>query len=522
MSKRGYYFDKRAAEDNELFFSELLVHTKGEWAGQPFILSPWERKIVRQVFGWKRSSDGTRKYRTVYIEMPRKGGKSTFASGLGLLLTFFDGEPGARVYSAAGDRDQAELVYDDALEMVEMSPELRSRSEPMKRAIFVPDTFSRFQAISRESGTKFGINAHGIIIDELHVHKTRDLYDTLMTSMGARRQPLAVIITTAGWDRTSICWEVHEYAKKVRDKVIDDPEFLPVIYCAEPEDDWTDPKVWHKANPGLGEIVSEEYLRKECERAQNIPGRQNVFKRLHLNLWTDQAKCWIPLADWDACEVDISLEEGLARASCYGGVDLSSTRDLSSLGLTFPPSKEDEKWASLQRFYMPADNVQKRVKEDRVPYDQWIDEGYIIPTPGNIVDQDFIRKDIEKLGLQVTLKELAFDRWNSTYLMTQLMEDGLTCVPFGQGFASMSSPSKEFETLIISRMIEHDGNPVMRWQMGNVAMKEDPAGNIKPDKDKSSEKIDGVVASIMSLGRAMFHSEIVQPSVYEGRGVLTI
>ncbi len=522
MGKRGYYFDKRAAEDAELFFSELLVHTKGKWAREPFELLDWERKIVRKVFGWKRSSDGTRRYRTLYIEVPRKNGKSTFSAGLALLLLFADGEHGAEVYSAAGDRYQAGIVYEMAREMVQLSPALRELSEPMRRCIYVPDTFSRYEAISREAGTKFGINPHGIIIDELHVHKTRDLYDTLTTATGARRQPLTVIITTAGWDRTSICWEVHEEAMRIKKNPNIDPEFLPVLFGAEPEDDWTDPKTWRKANPSLGETISEEDIRKECKRAQRIPGRQNAFKRLHLNLWTEQANRWIDMEDWDACAVEISLEN-LVHQSCYGAIDLSSTRDLASLGLVFPPREVDEKWVLIPRFYMPEDNVRRRVEDSGIPYDQWVEEGYIITTPGNVVDQEYIRKDIEMLGQKITIKELAFDRWNATYLMTQLAEDGLTVVPFGQGFASMSGPSREFEKLVIGRQLEHDGNPVMGWNISNVAIKEDPAGNIKPDKSRSSEKIDGAVTGIMALGRAIFaEEEDSGPSVYEKRGIVTI
>lgn len=516
---KGFHFDSQAADRAEAFFPHFLCHTKGVWAGKPFILLPWQSQIVRRVFGWKRP-DGTRKYRTVYIEIPKKNGKSTFAAGIALYLLFADGEPGAEVYSAAGDRYQAGIVYETAREMVKTSPELNKRCESMRKSIFVNSTFSRYEALSREAGTKHGINAHGLIFDELHVQKTRELWDTLTEADCTRTQPLTLAITTAGHDRTSICREIHDYAIKVRDKIIEDDEFLPVLFAANEKDDWKDPRVWSKANPSLGVIVTEDYIRRRCEKAERIPGYQNTFKRLRLNIWTEQADLWIDLDDWDKCANGVSLEI-LAGHPCFAGLDLSSTRDLTALTFLFPPETENDEWKLIPRFYMPAENLMRRVDESKVPYDQWVQEGFIIPTPGNVVDYEYIRKDLEKLGIQISIKELALDRWNSTYLMTQLMEDGLDVVPFGQGFASMSAPSKEWEKLVISHKLAHDGNPVMRWMMSNVAVKEDPAGNIKPDKSRSSEKIDGVVAGIMALGRAIF-DEGETTSVYEQKGQLML
>lgn len=516
---KGFYFDSKAAATAELFFSEFLVHTKGVWAGQPFILLPWERKIIRTVFGWKRP-DGTRKYRTVYIEVPKKNGKSTFAAGIALLLTFADGEPGAEVYSAAGDRDQARVVFEIAREMVQLSPHLSSRCRPYMKSIFVESSFSRYEAISRAAGTKHGRNIHGLIFDELHVLKTRELYDTLTSSEGSRRQPLIVVITTAGWDRKSICYEQHKRAVKVRDGIIKDPSFLPVLYGANKKDDWTDPRVWRKANPSLGITFSEEYIRGKCELAQTTPGYLNTFKRLNLNIWTEQADVWINQVDWEACSNGVSIE-AMKGYPCFGALDLSSTRDLTALALLFPPELGNGHFKLVTRFYMPEDNIMKRVEESGVPYDVWVREGHIIPTPGNVVDYEFIRKDLEKIGLIVGIKEMALDRWNATYLMTQLQDDGLIVVPFGQGFASMSGPSKEFEKLVASKNLLHDDNPAMNWMVSNVAVKEDPAGNIKPDKSQSSEKIDGVVSAIMALGRAIFEEQ-EKPSIYETKGSLLL
>lgn len=507
-----FHFDQAAADKAIIFFEHFLHHTKGRWYGQPFQLMPWQRDALTKIFGWKRP-DGTRRYRMVYIEIPKKDGKSEFAAGIDLYLTLADGEPAAEVYSLAGDRDQAAIIFRMAKTMVLLNPELEKRCEIFKHAIFVEKTMSRFEVLSRESGTKHGQSPSGISFDELHVQKSRDLWDTVTEGTSARTQPLTIAITTAGWDRTTICYEQHVYAVNVRDGVIKDDEFLPIIYAADEEDDWKDPEVWKKANPALGVTKTMEYMAKKCQQAQDIPGYLNTFLRLHLNIWTEQATAWLHLEDWEACANGVSLEEMDGRF-CFAGIDLSSTRDLTALDLLFPPESEDEPWKLIPRFYMPGDNIKQRQDESKAPYVEWAQEGHIQITPGNVVDYDHIRKDIEQLGLQIQFRELALDRWNSTQLMTQLGDDGLMCVPFGQGFASMSGPSKEFEKLVLSRQIQHDGNPVMTWMVSNVAVKDDPAGNIKPDKARSREKIDGVVAAIMALGRAIADDSNAGPVEY--------
>lgn len=503
-ARLGFRYDKGAAARAVAFFKEVLHHTKGEWAGRPFQLERWQqRDVIEPLFGWRRP-DGTRKYRTVYVEVPRKNGKSTLAAGVGLYLTFADGEPGAEVYSAAADREQAAIVFDTAKGMIEAESELASRSTSFRRSIVVPQTGSSYKVLSADAPTKHGLHAHGVIVDELHAQPNRELYDVLVTSTGARRQPIVFLITTAGYDRHSICWELHDYALKVRDGVVRDDSFLPVIYAADAEDDWTEEATWRKANPGLGTTVKLDYLRQECERAREMPAAQNTFRRLHLNQWTEQADRWIDLAVWDR-NAGATPDTVLEGRPCYGGLDLSSTTDLSSLVLVFP--LDDGRFALRAKFWMPDENVHKRAERDRVPYDVWVREGLITATPGPVVDYAFIREEVAGALSRYQVREIAYDPWNATQLVTQLQDDGALMVEFRQGFASMSAPTKEFEKLLRAGRIAHEGNAVLRWMAANVSVKQDPAGNLKPDKSESTARIDGIVASIMGIGRATVHSD---------------
>jgi len=521
-----YHYDTEAAERAVDFFRIFLRHVKGEWAGQPLKLSPWQAdEVIRPLFGWQRP-DGTRRYRTAYIEVPRKQGKSTLAAGIGLYLTFADGEPGAEIYSAASDRDQAAIVFDLARQMVDQSPQLRKRSSTYRRSIVVPISASVYKVLSAEAYSKHGLNAHGIIFDELHAQPSRDLWDVLTTSTGARRQPLVVAITTAGWDRNSICWEQHEYAERVRDGIIEDPTFLPVLYSAEGLD-WQSPEAWAKACPSLGVTVKLGYLAAECRKAQETPGFQNTFRRLYLNEWTQQADRWLNMTTWDECAGTATPLEGplspleprvpldsLQGRRCFAGLDLSSTTDISSFVLVFPDGGHVD---VLAWHWIPAESSERRAERDRVPFPVWIRQGHVEPTEGNVVDYDVLRERINALGKVYDIQEIAIDRWNSTQLQTQLIGDGFTVVPFGQGYASMSAPSKELEKLVVSRSLRHGGNPVLRWMASNVAIETDAAGNIKPSKAKSRERIDGIVALVMALGRMISH--VGDASPYETRGL---
>lgn len=514
-----YWFDQRAAGLAVRFFERLLRHTKGEWAGEAFGLQEWQRKIVREVFGWKRG-DGTRKYRRVYIEIPRKNGKSTLSSGLALYLLFADGEPGAEVYSAAADREQAAIVFEQAKQMVISSPALSRYARPFKRAIVVEETMSSYKVLSSDAPTKHGLNAHGVIFDELHAQRNRELWDVLTTSMGARRQPLLVAITTAGFDRESICWEQHEYARQVLDGVIVDESFYAYIAAADPGDDWTDPAVWAKANPSMGVTVQEEYLRAEAERARQVPAYQNTFRRLHLNQWTQQEERWLDMAAWERSAGPLGakeLEGELAGGLAYGGLDLASTTDVAAFAAVFPV---DDWYGVVMRFWIPRENMMERARRDRVPYDAWVRDGWITATPGNVIDFTRIVADIRELGKRFRIAEVAFDRWGAVQVSQELTNAGMTMVQFGQGFASMASPTKELLRLVLEGKLRHGGNPVLRWMADNLTVEMDAAGNVKPSKKRSREKIDGMVAMIMGLDRALRNES--RPSVYEGRGLIVI
>jgi phage terminase large subunit-like protein len=537
----GLLFDEKAASMAEAFFDKILVHVKGEWAGQPFMLEPWQREeVIRPLFGWK-NPDGTRRYRVAYIEIPRKNGKSSIAAGIALFLLFADGEPGAEVYSAAADREQAGIVFNLAKDMVESAPVLAGRAETFKRAIVVPELRGSYKVLSADAFTKHGLNASGIVVDELHAQPNRDLVDVLMTSTGARRQPLTVMLTTAGFNLETICGEYHDYAIQVRDGVIEDPTFLPVIYAAEVEDapetgaasggeteaaapalDWTDPEQWARANPNLGVSVKEDYLENEARRARHVPAYQNTFKRLHLNIWTEQDTRWLPMDKWAACDrpFDVSLFHG---AACYGGLDLASTSDLASLALVFPSEAgEPEDYAIIPFFWIPGDNITDRARRDRVPYDAWARDGLITATEGDVIDYGYIVRDIEALGEVYDIQEIAFDRWGAFQVSQQLEGLGFEVVGFGQGFASMASPTSELMRLILAGGIRHNGHRVLSWMASNMVVSSDAAGNVKPNKIKSREKIDGIVAAIMGLDRGIRHRGTDTGSVYDKRGLRTL
>lgn len=506
-SSAEFHFDADAADKAVAFFAECLTHTTGEWRGQAFILSDWQAEIVRSIFGWKRK-DGTRRYRTVFIAVPRKAGKTTLAAGLALYMLYCDGEPGAQVINAAADREQAALCFEAAKGMVQNEPMLDGRSEVFKRAITVPTTGSAYKVISSEAYSKHGLSCSYIGADELHAWPDRELWDVLNTSTGARRQPLSVVTTTAGFDRHSICYELWDYAIKVRDGIIEDPAFLPVIYAADPDDDWKQPATWRKAHPGLGVSVKEEYFAAECAKAQAMPAYENTFRRLLLNQWTESDVRWLSMDAWDACGQDLPDLEG---RTCYAGLDLSTTTDITALVLAFPVGGTVH---LMPFFWVPGESILKRSKRDRVPYDVWQKQGHIEATTGNVLDYEVIRARINELSERFHIKEIAVDRWNATQLATQLTGDGFEIVGFGQGFASMSAPCKELEKRVLGRQINHGRNPVLRWMASNVTVTMDAAGNMKADKAKSTERIDGIVASLMGLGRVIANEDD-RASVYD-------
>lgn len=506
-------FDEVAAFAVEWFFSTTLVHIEGPMAGQPFVLEPWQRELVRELFG-RKLPDGRRQYNTLYLEVPRGNGKSTFAAGLALYLLTVGGERSGKIYGAAADKSQAAIVFETAVKMVEASPLLAKRIQPYRtKTMEFAETGSKYIVLSSEAYTKHGLNPSGIIFDELHAQQNRELYDVLVTAMGKRAQPLMVLITTAGYDRNSICWEQHEYARKIIDGTVSDPTWLARIYAAGEGDDWAQAATWSKANPNYGVSVREEFLQRECEKAMQSPAYQNTFRRLYLNQWTQQESRWIDMATWDACAGALP---DLAGRKCYGGLDLASTTDIAACVLAFPAASEGEPVHLVPFFWIPQDSMIERERRDRVPYSTWVRQGLVEATPGNVIDYAYIRARINALKALYDIGEIAYDPWNATQLSLQLQDDGIVMVEMRQGFASMTAPSKELLRLVLAKQIAHGGNPVLRWMADNVTARSDPAGNVKPDKGKSTNKIDGIVASIMALARATANAS-QQGSVYDER-----
>ena len=509
------YFDKEAAERAISFIERFITHTKGELTGKPLLLEDWQKDIVSKIFGWK-TDEGLRRYRTVYIQVPRKNGKTTLCAAIGLYMLYADNERGGEIYAAAGDRNQANIIFDIAKKMVQQNEQLNSRGKVFRSSIVNESKGNFFQSISSDSSTKHGFNASCILMDALHVQKSRDLWDTLLTSTGARREPLCLAITTSGYDRQSICYEIYDYAKKVQSGAIEDESFLPVIYEADPEDDITDEQVWKKANPNYGVSLRKEYMQRESQRATEVPSYQNTFKRLMLNIWTESQAVWITQKDWidNYEDFDYSTLEG---SDCVGGLDLASTRDISALVLLF---KVEEKFIILPYFFIPLENAKKRSERDGVDYVSWIRDGHIIGTEGDVADYNFIKAKINELSKKYRIQSIAYDRWNASQLVIDLINDGANMTPFGQGFVSMSAPTKSAELEIISKRLIHNNNPAMNWMISNVAIQEDPAGNIKIAKNKSKEKVDGVVAMVMALGEYMTGDDV--DSVYDNRGLLIL
>ena len=514
-----YYFDAEAAALAVEFVEAFCRHSKGEWAGTQVALEPWQKFVLAVIFGWKRAKDGLRRYKTAYLEVARKNGKSTLLAAIGLYLLVADNEPGAEVYSAATKKDQARIIFDEAVRMVGASPELKTLVRSFRNNMHVLETHSKFEPLSADEHSLDGLNIHGGLIDELHAHKTRAVYDVLETATGSRRQPLIFNITTAGVAfPNSICLELRNYGEKVLAGILDDESFFAAVFTIDEGDDWTDPAVWVKANPNIGVSVKEDDLVSKCRKAKETPSAQNNFKTKHLNVWVNSRSKWVPVERWDACREDFDLQE-LQGRECYAGLDLSTTTDISALVLVFPWG--EGVYRVLPFFWVPKENADLRARRDRVPYPQWIKDGHIDATEGNVIDYDGVRLTIRELAKVYKIKELAADPWNATQILQQLQEqDGFQVYEMRQGFVSMSAPMKQLEVLVTSGRLRHDGNPVLRWMFDNVSVKTDPAGNIKPDKDKSAERIDGVVGLIMGIDRAVLRKTEVNP--YADGGVFAV
>ncbi len=517
--KNGCWFSEERADHVCRFFEEHLRLNKGKWAGEPFKLMDWQRNdILRPLFGWQDAHD-SRRFRLAFIEIPKKNGKSQMCAGIALYMLAGDGEQGAEVYLAAADRNQAGIIYRGATSMAKASPLLRDYVIPRDytKHLALPSTDSFLRVLSADSYSAEGLDASACVIDELHTQKSRDLWDCLKYSGTARRQPLIVAVTTAGWDRNSIAYEMHTRAQQVIDGIILDDSFFAHIAAAAEDDDWTDPKVHAKANPALGTIFSAADMIRDCREAQESPARENVFKRYRLNIWTEQDVRWLSMDKWDASagEVDAAALEG---QTCFAGLDLATTTDLSALILLFPD--DDGGYKLLPHFWAPEENARLRSRRDRVPYLAWAKQGLLTLTPGDVTDYATLRRDINELGDKYEIRELGIDRlFQGAQLGVELQNDGFRVTAVAMSFMSLAAPSAELERLVLSGKLHHGAHPIMRWMAANVTVETDSSGNIRPSKSKSTERIDGVTSTVIALALAIGAEE---GSAYDDHGVLVI
>jgi len=537
-----YYFDVGAADLVCQFFPTLLVHHIGEFAGQPFELMEYQSKLIaRPLFGWKRASDGYRRFRKVFAFIPKGAGKSPFGAGLGLFGCVCDGEPAAEVYAVAADKNNARTVHDNAKVMVEKSDELSAIAEVLKDSIYFDTSKSVYTVLSADASTKHGFRPHIVIFDEFHAQKNRSLYEALKKSMVKRRQPIMLMITHAGEDDEGICYEEYEYAKAVLIGTNQDDTCLPVIFEATPEDDWTSPAVWARVNPGHGITVKTDGIEQEAIEAQNEPRKRNDFLRYHLNRWVNQAEAWIPVDWWDACSLPIPPDEELRKYPCATGTDMAQKIDLAAslVGFKLPLADDDPSLAAIEvasedetgavvtrqqsldfrvvllpAFWLPEETLKERVEKDRVPYDMWHEQGLLNTVDGAIIGAEAIVRHYMGRGGKggmlerfPRLKEaqFAYDPAFASEVALQLRDThGLTVIEVLQNYKHLSEACQVFEALVKSKRIIHGGHRLLRWNLENVAVKKDDAGRIRPVKPKKATKrIDGIVAAIMVISRLM-------------------
>lgn len=502
----GAVFDQRAADHAVRWIERNLRHYKGRWPGMRFYLLAWERRLVEQLFGWKRS-DGTRLYRRCYVEAPRKSGKTMMAAAVGLYLAYGDGESGPEVAFAAYDAEQAKICYSAARHMIEANDGLWDRTVIYNSALemkLADNPGGVLRCLSRESAQQFGQDLHGCVCDELFTWRDRQRWEALTSAQGAREQPLIFSITTAGWDQQSIAFEQHELTRQVEEGTAQDESFLGVVFGASIDADWTDEKVWKRANPSLGETVSLGYYRDQARRGRNQPTEQNAFRTLQLSQWVGQAQRFIDMQSWDACSAVPTK-----RGAGFGGLDLSATTDLTAF-VVLSEGTDVYCWA-----FLPAEGIVERERRDRVPYRLWAQEGSLTLTPGRTVDYAAVKAAVLEAAAAFDLRHVAFDPWNSSHLVTELEDEGIEMMQTRQGFASMSPPCKEMLRMVMEGELRHGGDPLLRWCASNVAAKFDPAGNVKLDKERSAHRIDPIQALAMAVDGWMRRGGEPKKSVYE-------
>lgn len=525
LKRDDVYFDDEHA-DFVFQAIGLCRHIKGELAGKPITLHPSQQFIIGSIFGWKETETDLRKYRTAYIELPRKNGKSTLLSAVAIYMLCADREQGADIYAAATKEEQAKIVWETAWHMVKASPTLSKSCLNRHNSILFPATTSKFRPLGADSKTLDGLNPHAVICDELHAWPNRDLWDVLEDSFGARSQPLMLAITTAGYDKLGICYQQRKHCVQVLDpksKITDDRYFAYIAGVdakdlKSPTAKWS-PRIWRKANPLLGTSKNIAYMEDQAAKAKAMPGKENAFLNKQLNIWTDGEKKWLDMGKWDACGGAIDLEK-LKGETCFSGLDLSSVTDITADVLVFPPGPYDE-WAILPFFYIPEDNIREREKRDKVPYQEWVDQGFIETTEGDCIDLEFIKRDWLIRADTFAIQECGFDPWKATEIATSLEGEGHTMVSMRQGHGTLSAPTAALEKMILKKQIRHGGNPVLRWMASNAVTRSDANDNRVPDKQKSAEKIDGISALVMALGRGIV-SHKQDEELYEDTGILSL
>jgi len=504
-----YYFDVLAAARPVIFGEERCCHTKGEWSGKPIILEPWQVFIVTTIFGWKLKEDDMRRFQTAYIEVARKNGKSTMLSVIGIYLLVADGEPGSEVYCCATKKDQAKIVFDDATKMIKASPLLRRRIGTHRNNIHYPkgEPRNKFEPLASDSNSLDGLNIHGGIIDELHAHKNRDVWDVIETGTGARRQPLLFAITTAGDNQQGICYEQRTYVTKILNgsMVPKDESYFGIIYTLDDGDEWTDKDTWIKSNPNYGVSIKPRDIKRLAMKAKESVMSLNNFLTKRLNVWCNTARAWLNMDEWKSCSGDGRTLADFKGKRCFVGVDLANKIDIAAVVLLFPELIDGKThYHVFCKFYLPEEAIEIKAKSIGNMYSAWAASGHLTLTLGNVIDHEIIENDLRAVLDEFDVEEVAYDPWGSVQFATRMEADGAPMVEYGQTVKGMSEPMKELEVLVKSKRLHHGNNPVLNWMASNVIAKEDKNENVFPDKENKDNKIDGIIAIITGLGRAIF------------------
>jgi len=507
---RGLRFSERKAQRVLSFFERFIPQTDDTNAGQPLHLLPFQQALLWIFYGWEWEATGFRRFKIAYLELARGNGKSALLSGLAC-MELFTGPPATEVYSVSTDKDTARLVWKTSVDMIELSAPLKGAATVLRSNVHIRSRNAKFEPLCSRDRNIQGKRPSFVVVDELHAHPTRDVWDAMVNALGKRDESRLIALTTAGYDRNSICWTNREYSIKVLQGIIPDDSWFSFIACLDDDDNWQDESKWIKANPALGHMVRLTDLREQAQLASSSPASLNAFLRFRMNVWTDSVASFLPMADWDKCDEVIDIDS-LKGQACYGGLDLSSTSDISAFVLLFPPYGARANWVVLPHFFLPEENIKERVRSDRVPYDVWKRQGLFNLTPGNFIDTSFIREKIKLLSDEFDIREIGVDRAFSVELTPQLTADGHTVVIVNQGDLEMTGPCNKLLEFVVKHQLIHQRNPVLRWMASNLVVRVGATGLLKPDKQRATEKIDGMSATLDAISRAMLHHHTPAPS----------